>query len=386
MVSSGGQPLSDASPHPTEEESDKASPAVSPRRAIAFVIVLVVCVAGALGYVVHVSWRAKAAAAALPPIAVTRLDELPAPPGAEVSVAKDGSPRARPYLLFRSTALGETYGRVSTEHLDARDGQRMVSSLQCERVHFAVDRGICLEAKRGALTTYHAHIFDRRLAITHSYPLAGPPSRARMSADGRLAAVTVFVTGHSYASTGFVTRTSVIDAAGGHMLVDDLEKFAVLREGEAIKAADFNFWGVTFTRDGQRFYATLGTAGKTWLVEGDLAARRMRVLHADVECPSLSPDNTMVAFKRRESAGGPGRFIWRLHVLTLASGKETALVGETRNVDDQVEWLANRELLYAMPEDTAQASAATHIWALPVDGTGTPRLVTPLAFSPAVVP
>ena len=42
----------------------------------------------------------------------------------------------------------------------------------------------------------------------------------------------------------------------------------------ASRRADFNFWGVTFARDGNRFYATLGTGGKTYLVEGDVAARQ----------------------------------------------------------------------------------------------------------------
>ena len=207
-------------------------------------------------------------------------------------------------------------------------------------------------------------MFDHGFQILHSYPLAGPPSRARVSPDGRLAAVTVFVTGHSYASTGFVTRTSIIDIAGGRMIVDDLEKLEVHHEGEVIKAPDFNFWGVTFTADGRRFYATLGTAGKTLLIEGDIAERRARVLKDDVECPSLSPDNRRIAFKRRQPDAGPGRFKWGLHVLDLSTGQETALAAETRNVDDQVEWLGNDRLLYGMPEDGAAASAATNVWSI----------------------
>jgi hypothetical protein len=34
---------------------------------------------------------------------------------------------------------------------------------------------------------------------------------------------------------------------------------------------DINFWGVTFARAPGRFYATLGTKGHTYLVEGDWA-------------------------------------------------------------------------------------------------------------------
>ena len=368
---------------PSGHKATEARFGFSRIRMLVFGAVAVVSIAAVFGYAAHVSSRAKATAAAQPPISTAKLNELPDP--AAATTTKDGSVLRRPYMLFRNTALGENYGRISAEFLGSQGGQRFVSPLQCDRVHFAVDHGICLEAKRGALTTYHAHIFDRSFQIKRSHPLAGPPSRARMSPDGRLAAVTVFVTGHSYASTGFTTRTTLIDAVTGELIVDDLEKFEVLRAGEVIKANDFNFWGVTFTPDGQRFYATLGTAGKTMLVEGELSARRIRVLRDDVECPSLSPDNTKIAFKRRQAIGNQGRIGWGVHVLELATGKETALLAEARNVDDQVEWLGNREVLYAMPDDVATSSAATHVWAIAIDGASAPRRLMPMAFSPAVV-
>ena len=50
-------------------------------------------------------------------------------------------------------------------HLDANGAtQRFVTPLACERLHYAAGRGICLEAKRGALTSYHAHLFDQQSA------------------------------------------------------------------------------------------------------------------------------------------------------------------------------------------------------------------------------
>ena len=338
-------------------------------RLIGFAIVLLASVAGALGYV---AWRAQAGVTGDRPLTVATLTALPAA-------------SAGPTLLFRSTALGDSYGHLSLTNPDASSGPRLVAPLQCDRVHFAAGHGICLQARRGALTSYHAQIFDRSFRVVHSVELAGPPSRARMSPDGRFAAMTVFVSGHSYASPGFTTRSSVLDVASGKWLVEDLEAFTVDRAGAAFKAADFNFWGITFTRDGRRFYATLGTAGKTYLVEGDLALRRMRVIFDDVECPSLSPDNRRVAYKRRIPAGALGRYVWQLRVLDLASGQERALAAETRSVDDQVEWLDDHEIVYALPAETQQSSAATNIWALRVDGSAPPRLLTPLAFSPAVL-
>jgi WD40-like Beta Propeller Repeat len=268
------------------------------------------------------------------------------------------------------------------EFLDAKDGVRHVTPLRCERVHLAGARGICLEAQRGAITSYHAVLFDRSLRKLHSAALAGAPSRARMSPDGKLAAMTVFVSGHSYASPGFSTRTSIIDAQDGKMIVDDLESMTVLRSGQPFKRTDFNFWGVTFTPDATGFYATLQTGGQTLLVQGDLAARQMQVLARNAECPSLSPDGKRLAFKRRIEPPPQGRVAWSLHVLDIASGQETALAKETRSVDDQVEWISEREIAYAMPDDSAPA--ATQTWALAADGQRAPRPLLPLALSPAV--
>lgn len=345
-------------------------------RAGAFAAVVIAGLVGSIGYGIHAARRVDTAESnpTVAPMAVVPIDALPAPP--------DGN---RPYVLFRSNAPGTSYGRVSLTFLDAPQAERRMTTLQCERVHFAAGQGICLEARRGALTTYHAHLFDRQLAIRHTLALAGPPSRARLSPDGRLAAVTVFVTGHGYGSPGFTTRTSVIDTATGQFVLDDFEKLEVQRDGRVVKAADFNFWGVTFARAGTAFHATLGTGGKAMLIQGDLATRRAHVVIDDVECPSISPDNTRVAFKRRIATGSAGRVLWRLHVLELATGRITALAKEARNVDDQVEWLNNGEVLYALPAEAVQASASTDTWAMPIDGLGVPRKLLPMAFSPTVV-
>ena len=74
------------------------------------------------------------------------------------------------------------------------------------------------------------------------------------------------------AAANFSTRTSIVDVQRGDFLAADLEKFSVLDKGVPLHEVGFNFWGVTFARDGNRFYATLGTRGRTYLVEGDIAA------------------------------------------------------------------------------------------------------------------
>lgn len=341
----------------------------SPARVLAFAAVALACIGAAGAYA---WWAAKQRAQVA--ATITRTERpLTALPGA-------GS---APYLLLRVTGPRASHGRMALESLDATDGARAVSAMNCDRVHAAAGRGICLEAKRGAITTYHAHLFDGSLRKTASFDLAGAPSRTRMSADGTLAATTVFVSGHSYSSPGFSTRTSIVDVHNGRMVAADLETFAVVKDGQPFKAADFNFWGVTFTPDGKGFYATLQTNGQQWLVQGEIVPQRMTVIAPNVECPSLSPDGQRIAFKRRVMPPPQGRVVWQLIVRDLASGAEAVLARETRSVDDQIEWIDNREIAYALPDDTTPA--ATNTFALAIDGQSAPRLLAPLAYSPAVV-
>jgi hypothetical protein len=194
--------------------------------------------------------------------------------------------------------------------------------------------------------------------------------------------MTVFVSGHSYAEGAFSTHTTIVDTASGEQ-VADLEQLTVLRDGERFESPDFDFWGVTFARDSNRFYATLGTGGKTYLVAGDLAARQMTVLREGVECPSLSPDETRIAFKKQTGSGGTA--LWQVAVLDLATLSETVLSTETHNVDDQVEWLDDGHLLYGLPAAPAPAGAVTNVWSLATDGSGPPQLLASGAWSPAVI-
>jgi hypothetical protein len=289
--------------------------------------------------------------------------------------------RMHPYLIFRNTTLGEMYGRLGAAPLTALDGARTMTVLHCERAHFAADRGVCLSANRKMLTTYEAIIFDSDFQPLYRLSLDGIPSRVRVAPDGRFAAITVFVSGHSYAAAGFSTRVTIIDLHSGKSLIDDIEKFTVWREGQPFQAVDFNFWGVTFTRDSNQFYATLGTSGQTYLVKGNVAAREAEVLRERIECPSLSPDNTKVAFKKRiDSTFGP--VIWRLSILDLATSNEWSLA-ETHSVDDQVEWLNNDQVLYSLPDETS--AAMTNTWVVQADGSGKPHLLVPQAYSPVVV-
>ncbi|MEO7274976.1 MAG: hypothetical protein ABIX28_24940 [Vicinamibacterales bacterium] len=197
-----------------------------------------------------------------------------------------------------------------------------------------------------------------------------------MSADGALAAVTVFESGHSYAEAGFSTRTSIVDLATSRVLTD-LEQFEVRRNGARFKPVDSNLWGVTFV-GARDFYATLATGGRVYLVRGNVETRRAEVLREGVECPSVSPRGDRIAFKKRTT--GRLGVSWQVAIVDLATGQETVLDQQHRSVDDQVEWLADEEVLYHQP-----SSRGADIWALRTDNRSAPRLLLTGAYSPAVV-
>lgn len=266
-------------------------------------------------------------------------------------------------------------GQVALLPLAQRDSESQGTAASCARVYITAGRGLCLTIPQG-FSTVSAFTFDQQFRTLHTLPVSGFPSRARISPDGRYGAMTFFLYGgHSYSGGNYVTQTTLVDMNTGD-LVADLENFTILRDGARIQSADFNFWGVTFARDSNRFYATLGTAGKIYLIEGDIAGRQAHVLRENVECPSLSPDNTRLVFKKRIEDGPPA--VWRLYALDLATMKETPLA-ETRSVDDQVEWLDDHQILYTPPLPRPE------IWAVPADGSGSPRMLVSNAVSPVVV-
>jgi hypothetical protein len=289
-------------------------------------------------------------------------------------------------LYFRANALGADYGKLAFAPLNDLAQRHYAADLYCDRLYFSGGNGVCLYADRGAITTYYAIGFNDQMQRRWSFKLNGLPSRVRVSPSGRLAAITVFLAGQSYTSLNFATQTSILKAATGQAVVDNLEDFSVTRDGVEFKSKDFNFWGVTFARDENRFYATLWSKGNTYLVAGDLEKRTAQVIHDNVECPALSPDNTRIAYKKKFVGGllQGRRITWHITVLDLKTGTETPL-GEGRSVDDQVEWLDNDHILYALPENEKGASASTDVWVLPATANGTPELLLKGGFSPAVV-
>jgi hypothetical protein len=179
-----------------------------------FVILAAVSVALGLLYVTFAKRRAPSAAdsaaAALPP------------PPADL--------QQRAHVVFLSAAPA-TWGRVLVADPGVPAAPRYATGLVCDRVYVAAGHGVCLTVDDAILGRYRLDFFDGSFRRMRSVPLPGYPSRARVSPDGRYGAFTVFVTGHSYAITGFSTRTEILDLTTGKSF-GDLETFRVTRAGE----------------------------------------------------------------------------------------------------------------------------------------------------------
>jgi hypothetical protein len=286
-----------------------------------------------------------------------------------------------PHLLIRHAGTDANYNHLSVAPIAEPNARRATTSLECERLSFGGGRGLCLQADRGVFTTYRAVIFDDQFKVVHSMKLDGSPTRTRVSRDGRVGAMTVFVSGqeHGYASSSFSTKTTIVDLASGDDL-GQLEQFTTWRDGQRFSAKDFNFWGVTFTSNSNIFYASLKTAGQTYLVRGELGLRKLTVLHQNVECPAVSPDDRLIAYKKRV---GGNLAPWRFYVLDVATMRERPIAGEKRSIDDQLEWFDDRHVLYSARRSSQ--SAVLDVWIAAVDSDEPAREFVVQADSPIVV-
>jgi hypothetical protein len=280
----------------------------------------------------------------------------------------------RPRIVFRNTAIGPEYGRVAMVALADPAGPRAVTRTACDRVDAVQDTTLCLRAVSGITSTYEV-IAQRDGSELFDLERPGVPSRARLSPDGTMSASTAFVGGDSYLTAGFSTRTYITSLPTGRGL--HVEDFALTHHGRRVAPVERNYWGVTFVDD-DTFYVTVSFGGDTWLARGSVRDRTVETIRDAAECPSVSPDHTRVAYKKRQGSGG-----WRVAVLDLASRQET-LLPERRSVDDQVAWLDDDTVLYALPL-TGRLGGESDVWAMAADGSSRPRLLIKQAASPAVV-
>ncbi|MFK4067845.1 hypothetical protein [Streptomyces sp. NPDC029674] len=292
-------------------------------------------------------------------------------------------------LYFRSTegeagagrvARVPSPGRISSPGRTLTPGKaaRTTGGPSCERFYAAAGTGLCLQRRSGIPPKSYAVVLDGRLREKRRIALTGIPNRARVSASGRMLSWTMFATGDSYAGSSFSTRTSILDTRTGY-LIKNMEEIPLILDGRRYHSPDVNYWGVTFTKDDNVFYATVSTKGRTYLVRGDMKKWAATALRSNVECPSLSPDDTRIAFKKRVRKGTKDP--WRLYVLDLRTMRERPLA-ERRNVDDQAAWLDDDTLAYALPGEDGRRQ---DIWSTPANGSGKPVLRVRGGSSPAAV-
>ncbi|MEV0649765.1 hypothetical protein AB0I28_31365 [Phytomonospora sp. NPDC050363] len=278
------------------------------------------------------------------------------------------------YVVWRGASAGTAAGGapldlaragsivyVSDDGLTRQTGSDATGPL-CRRSYVAGGTLSCLYGLGPAFSS-ELVVYDAKSRERLRLPIWGTPSRTRVSPSGSLVAWTVFREGDSYMADGrFSTTAGIYDLRTGEHH-GSLEDYTSYVDGQVVEAADVNYWGITFAADDLTFYATMSTGGRTRLMRGDMAARTLTAVRENVECPSLSPDGTRIAYKRRTGER------WRLHVLDLVSGADVALA-ETGHVDDQPAWLPDGEIGYVKPHDGRPT-----VFSVPADGSGAPRVL-----------
>jgi hypothetical protein len=291
-----------------------------------------------------------------------------------VPIARPGVDPADIALAFINRVPGDEYGRVG--YIDA-SGERHVTELECDRLDINEAGGVCLSATAGFGGGGRGLLLDAGFNARLKFGV-NQPSRAAVSPDGEVVSWTGFTLGHSYLVPGeFATTTQLIsvDRGRGANLETNFATFDV--NGDPLNAEDRNYWGVTFL-DSDRFYATVGYEGSTSIVAGTISNSRLDIVYENASCPEVSPDGRTIVAK--ESRDG----VFQLVAIDVVSGARRDL-GETRSVDDQVEWADDDNILYALPNDEegTDAQPVFDVWALNMAPGSEPQLVIPFADSPA---
>jgi hypothetical protein len=118
-------------------------------------------------------------------------------------------------------------------------------------------------------------------------------------------------------------------------------------------------------------------------VKGDVATRTMEVVGPHGACPSVSPSGDSVVYKEQDPESRNYHFVTAGLEAGDPAPAATVPLDEGRAVDDQVAWLDEATVLYAIGKGVA-TSRDFDIWSAPVAG-GAATLLVPDAASPSVV-
>src|SRR5687767_11205831 len=114
-------------------------------------------------------------------IARPRPDAGPGPvPAGARPVVRDAAAETlvrQPHLLLTRPKVSETGGEIEIASLADPDAARATTALKCDRISFAVGRGICLQTALGVLTKYEAVVFDNQFKPIVTMKLDGAPTR-----------------------------------------------------------------------------------------------------------------------------------------------------------------------------------------------------------------
>lgn len=279
-------------------------------------------------------------------------------------------------VVFRNTRDTQDYGEVAWVSLAAPQSERTGTGLACDRVYRTGGMISCLSSERGMSTRYDSTVYSIGGQVLAQRPLPGEPSRTRVSATG-MVGTTAFITGESYEFVGFSTQTTI--ATPGGTDYGNLQDFGIFVGDQEITGADRNVWGVTFAKDAKTFYATAATGKQTWLMRGTLADRTLHAVVENAECPSISPDGRLIAYKKRRVDSVPAH--WDIAVYDIAKQTEQLYPLES-GFDDQLEWLDSNTLLFGQPREESPGDA--DIFSLDLATGSSPKMFIEHAWSPSV--
>jgi len=130
-----------------------------------------------------------------------------------------------------------------------------------------------------------------------------------------------------------------------------LSQFEVLAPDRRYHAADRQFWGLTFV-DSDAFYVTGYFGEDPEILFGSIQRKTIKPTGYIGSCPAVSPDGRLLAFKQLRDDGS-----FEIAVAEVETGTVTVL-NEDRSIDDQVEWLDNDTILYALHPDGEVSTGA----------------------------
>jgi hypothetical protein len=292
-----------------------------------------------------------------------------------VAIWPAGMP-APPFVVFRTLAPKNAHGRIAVHPLNATDkNERHVTPLSCARVHYSAGAGICIvEEPEGRVVRQIAYTFDAAFMRRHKLPLKGIPVRVRLSPDGRRAGITIYAEEETPDGERLATESIIVDVAAGSVIAD-LREFALDISGQAPLTGPIDIASVTFHADSDRFFASLLSETRRYLVEGSVNSRALRIVRPGIANEALSADGKRLIAKRRVGERG----YWQITIVDLDTWQERDLLQGPRSVDDQVDWLDDAHVLYHDVND-----AGTGVWKLAIDGVTAPQLLLADAFSPSV--